>query len=69
MDTSAIIEEARHAAEDHAFNKNALNQIPLDVRDKINAKFKELQAKNPKWSINRTLRKAGEFYHVKFTFE
>lgn len=61
--------EKKLAAETLAHNNEAFANIPLDVREKINAKFKELKAKNPKWSINRTLRKAGEFYKVKFSFE
>ena len=63
------INEQKLAAETLAHNNDAFAQIPQDVREKINAKFKELKAKNPKWTINRTLRKAGEFYKVKFTFE
>lgn len=68
MKTPDMHDEKRLAAETLQHNNDAFANIPQDVREKINAKFKEIKSKNPKMKINRALRKAGEFYKIKFTF-
>lgn len=40
-----------------------------ELKTKISSRFIELALKNPKWKISKALRKAGEYYHVKFTFD
>lgn len=46
-------------------NKSGLTK---ELKDKISQRFMMLAMKNPTWKISRALRKAGEFYNVKFEF-
>lgn len=62
------IETARAAAraQDESL---ATADIPEETKIKIRDKFIELALKHPHMKRDRLMRKAGEAYHIKFSFE
>lgn len=50
-------------------NPLELSELSADLKQKIAAKFLELEKKWPHMTRERLMRKAGEFYKVKFIIE
>lgn len=43
-----------------------ITDLAPELKEKIRAKFYELATKYPKMKRHRIMRKAGEFFHIKF---
>jgi len=50
-------------------NREAMKQIEPAVRVRLQHEVKRLAEKHPRWNTDKLVRKAGEKFNIKFSFE